>query len=270
MSVVRLRLLSAPAARLDLSGLTADALAGLSEPGISNLSLGSGGAKIGDVFAVSGSGSGDGVTLVLEGVTPACDGIGAGQRSGTLIVDGDAGAYAGRHMRGGRLDIRGSAGSWLAAGMSGGVVSVAGPAGDYTGAHLSGEKFGMSGGTVVIGGDAGERTGDRMRRGTIVVKGRAGAAAGSRMAGGTIWAENGFGAGPGPLMRRGTLIGPRAERLLSTFSDCGRHDLVILRLITAHAVATLGTLAPAPLPGLVRRYAGDMATIGKGEILLTA
>lgn len=270
MSTLRFTLLSPPVGRLDLSGLVPDTLAGLSNIDIAHLPLGNEGAKAGDLFAISASGSGDDITLTFEGTTATCDGIGSDQRSGTLVVDGDAGAYAGRHMKGGRLDIRGNAGTWLAAGLTGGTVSVTGSAGDFTGAHLPGEKFGMAGGTVVIGGDAGERTGDRMRRGTIIVKGRAGAAAGSRMAGGTIWAEKGFGIGPGPLMRRGTLIAPSVERLLSTFSDCGRHDLVILRLINAHIGSTLGELAPAPLPGIVRRFAGDMATIGKGELLLTA
>ena len=33
---------------------------------------------------------------------------------------------------------------------------------------------------------------------------------------------------------------------------------------------TLGPLAPKALPGMVRKYAGDQATIGKGELLLTA
>ena len=173
-------------------------------------------------------------------------------------------------MKAGRLDIRGNAGSWLASGMSGGVVTVSGSAGDYTGAMSPGEKFGMSGGTVCIEGDCGARAGDRMRRGTIIVKGRTGPAAGSRMAGGTIWTETGFGEAPGPLMRRGTLIGPKAGRMLPTFSDCGRHDLVAMRLISRYVSETLGDLAPKSLPPFVRRYAGDLATIGKGEILLTA
>jgi formylmethanofuran dehydrogenase subunit C len=47
------------------------------------------------------------------------------------------------------------------------------------------------------------------------------------------------------------------------------HDMVFLRLISRHLSATLGELAPRPLPARVRRYAGDMATIGKGELLLT-
>jgi formylmethanofuran dehydrogenase subunit C len=45
--------------------------------------------------------------------------------------------------------------------------------------------------------------------------------------------------------------------------------MVFLRLISRFVAAELGSLAPPPLPAKVRRYAGDMATIGKGELLLT-
>jgi formylmethanofuran dehydrogenase subunit C len=109
-----------------------------------------------------------------------------------------------------------------------------------------------------------------MRRGTVIVRGKTGAGTGSRMLGGTIWAEGGFGPDPGAMMRRGTLIGPHVERLLPTFSDCGKHDLVIVRILNRYLKATLGDLAPKPLPIFVQRIAGDMATIGKGEILLPA
>lgn len=265
MSGLRLRLKSAPVGRLDLSCLEPTALLALSADELARRPFESG--TVGDLFEVTATA--DEATLVLAGTTAACDGIGDGLRGGTLIVEGDAGAYAGRHMSNGRLELRGSAGDWLGAGMKGGLITVAGSAGDYVGGMLPGEKFGMAGGTIRVGGNIGDRAGDRMRRGTIVVKGKTGAAAGSRMAGGTIWAEGGFGAGPGPLMRRGTLIGPSAERLLSTFSDCGLHDMVFLRLISRHLAQSLGTLAPPALPAQVRRYAGDMSTIGKGEILLT-
>jgi formylmethanofuran dehydrogenase subunit C len=128
----------------------------------------------------------------------------------------------------------------------------------------------MMGGIVVIEGHAGDRVGDRMRRGTIIVRGRCGAIAGTRMLGGTVWTDQGFGANPGLLMRRGTLIGPNVEKLLATFVDTGKHDLVILRVLSRYLAATLGPLAPRPITGPVRKYAGDLATIGKGELLIAA
>ena len=265
MSGLRLRLKSAPAGRLDLSCLQPEPLTARTADEVARLPFED--ATLGDLFEITAIA--DANTLILSGPTGTCDGIGDGMASGTLVVEGDVGQYAGRFMKGGRLDIRGSAGDYLGAGMKRGLLTVAGSAGNFVGGLLPGEKFGMAGGVIRVGGDIGDRAGDRMRRGTIVVKGKTGAAAGSRMAGGTIWAEGGFGPGAGPLMRRGTLIGPRAEQMLATFSDCGQHDMVFLRLISRFVAAELGSLAPPPLPAKVRRYAGDMATIGKGELLLT-
>ena len=72
-------------------------------------------------------------------------------------------------------------------------------------------------------------------------------------------------------MRRGTLIGPSVEQMLATFADCGQHDMVILRVLSAVSWRpNSGRWRRAALPAQVRRYAGDMATIGKGELLLTA
>lgn len=268
MSALTLKLRAAPDQRLDLSALSPAKLATLSQGDIEALPIGTGRrpVKLGDLFSIAGT---PGDTLVIDGSSSRLDGVGTGLQDGTIIVEGDVGAYAGRRMKGGRLEIRGAAGAYLASGLRGGLV-LAQSAGDLAGAPQAGERFGMLGGTVVIAGDVGERAGDRMRRGAIIAKGRFGASAGSRMMGGTLWSETGFGAGPGPLMRRGTLIGPSVERLLPTFSDAGIHDLNVLRLISRYFAETLGSLAPATLPGKVRRISGDLATIGKGEILLTA
>ena len=58
--------------------------------------------------------------------------------------------------------------------------------------------------------------------------------------------------------------------MLPTFADSGKHDLVILRILSRYMRDVLGAQAPRPLSGNVRKYAGDLATIGKGEILLTS
>ena len=92
----------------------------------------------------------------------------------------------------------------------------------------------MLGGVAVIEGNVGSRAGEKMRRGTVVVRGKTGSGTGTRMIGGTIWAEGGIGPEPGLMMRRGTLIGPSVESLLPTFVDCGKHDLVIMRVIARY------------------------------------
>jgi formylmethanofuran dehydrogenase subunit C len=119
-----------------------------------------------------------------------------------------------------------------------------------------------------VRGDAGERAGDRLRRGFILIEGRAGAYAGSRMIAGTLAIGGEAGDLPGYLMGRGTIMLGRGATLLSpTFGDCGEHDLVAARLLAdyiAQASTKLGGLFRRPL----RRLAGDLAALGKGEILL--
>lgn len=269
MSGLTFRLTSVPNERLDLSHLTPRRLSSIPLAEVLKLNVGStkSGLSVGDVFAVSGK---PGDTVKIESGAARLDFVGAELDHGTVIVEGDVGVGAGRNMRGGRLDIRGDAGALLGSGISGGEIFVKGSAGAQAGGLSPGDKFGMSGGLIVIEGHAGDRAGDRMRRGTIYVRGKCGAFAGSRMVGGTIWSELGFGADPGLLLRRGTLIAPSVEQMLPTFADAGTHDLVILRILSRYMTATLGSLAPRPLSGMVRKYAGDLATVGKGEILLTA
>lgn len=268
MSTLSLTLRQAPHQAVDLSPLLPSKLAGLSTGDIERIVLADGhtALRVGDLFAVSGT---PGETLTISGTSGELDHIGSGLDAGTIVVEGNIGNYAGSSMKGGRLDIRGNAGGYVASCMTGGIITVTGSVGDYVGGTRPGDRFGMLGGAVVIEGSTGTRAGERMRRGIIVVRGKFGSAAGSRMVGGTLWTETGFGADPGPLLRRGTLIGPAVERLLPTFSDCGYNDLGILRIISRYVSQTLGPLAPKPLPPKVRRLAGDLATIGKGEILLT-
>jgi formylmethanofuran dehydrogenase subunit C len=269
MSQLTFKLINPPASPLDLSPLTPSALTGKSSPEIEKIPLATGATpiRVGDIFRLTGTSGGN---LWFEGGSALFDNVGAGLANGTISIEGDAGANAGRGMKGGRLEIEGNTGPYLASGMSGGIIAVCGSAGDFVGGVASGKRFGMTGGSVVIEGNSGSRTGDKMRRGLILVRGKTGDAAGSRMVGGTIVAEGGFGPHAGQLMRRGTLIGPSVERMSSTFADCGLHELVILNLMSRAWTRELGELAPIRFPAKVRRYAGDLATIGKGEILLTA
>ena len=269
MSTLSFTLRAAPTVVLDLSALLPSKLAGLSLGDVERLALGDdpNAPRVGDIFTVDGT-AGD--TIAISGGSPLFDYVGAGLAEGTIRVEGAVGNHAGRGMRGGKIEIGGDAGTYLASTAKGGLIHVKGSAGDYLGGARPGDKFGQLGGTVLIDGTVGERAGERMRRGMVVAKGKFGAAAGSRMVGGTLWTEAGFGPLPGPLLRRGTLIGPSVDALLPTFADCGRIDPVILRILSRYIAETLGPLAPKALPGMVRKLAGDRATIGKGEILLTA
>jgi formylmethanofuran dehydrogenase subunit C len=269
MSTLSFTLRAAPTQPVNLSALTPSRLAGLSTGEIERIEVieGPHAVRVGDVFTVAGS-LGDAITI--SGASSFLDYVAAGLDGGSITVEGRVGNYAGRGMKAGRLEIGGDAGAYLASTAKGGFIHVKGSAGDFLGGTRPGDKFGMLGGTVLVDGHVGERAGERMRRGMVVARGKFGAAAGSRMVGGTLWTETGFGPNPGPLLRRGTLIGPSVDAVLPTFADCGRIDPVILRILSRYIAETLGPLAPKALPPLVRKLAGDQATIGKGEILLTA
>lgn len=265
---LRLTLKTEPGERITLAGLTPSRLAGRTSGDIENHPVGRGQhpVNIGDVFTISGDIS-DGA-LVIEGGSPRFDDVAAGLDGGSVTVKGDVGHYAGHRMTGGRLEIEGSARHHLASTMIDGLVTVSGSVGDRLGAPKPGERDGMLGGAVIINGSAGDLCGERQRRGLVLIKGDVGQQAGGRMLGGTLWALKGFGDCVGIQMRRGTILTPRLDAPMATFLDCGEHRLGILTIMARHYAEVLGDLAP-PLPtGLVRRFAGDTASIGRGEILV--
>jgi formylmethanofuran dehydrogenase subunit C len=220
---------------------------------------------VGDLFDVV---PGDPSDIRFEGGSERFDYLGASMSRGRIVVEGDVGQQAGRRLSGGELMVAGSAGRLAGSGMRGGRLSIAGDAGDLAGGPLPGEMIGMSGGVLHVGGAAGERAGDRLRRGLIVIEGSAGMGLASRMIGGTVLCRGPAGPRAGTLMRRGTLIlGSGGEAGLGpTFVDTGSHDLVVLRLVAGWLKAE--GLEPPPLAGHLRRWVGDTAVIGKGEVFL--
>jgi formylmethanofuran dehydrogenase subunit C len=258
---------AAPAQRLDLSPLISQNLAGKTVAEIERIEVGTTRVRVtaGEVFRIQG---GDPDTILIEGGAQRFDRVGLGMASGSIRVEGDVGVEAGRLMSGGQLTIRGDAGPFAGSGMKGGTLHIDGDAGERLGGPLSGETVGMSGGLLHVCGDVGARAGDRLRRGFILIEGRAGAYAGSRMIAGTLAIGGEAGDLPGYLMGRGTILLGRGARLFSpSFGDCGEHDLVAGRLLAdyiAQTSAKLARLFRRPL----RRLAGDLAALGKGEILL--
>lgn len=234
-----------PAGRIGLAGIVPTAVAGKRAAEIERLPVAFGNriVALAELFAVA-PGPGDG--LVLAGTDARCDSIGEGMDAGTLLVEGDAGLYAGRAMRGGTLHIRGDAGDFFAAalpgtrrGMAGGIARVDGRVGDRAGEFLRR-------GIVLVGGDAGRYCGARATAGTVVVLGRAGAMAG--------WS----------LKRASLVLAQMPESMPPGFADAGTHELLYLRLLAR----ALGLAADRF--ARVRRFAGDGQVAGKGEILVAA
>lgn len=267
MSALTFSLKAAPARRLDLSPLTPDRLRDLKQKEILGLALETEAEPllVDDVFEVKGR---DAAEIRFEGGSARFDLIGHAMSSGSIQVFGDVGYLAGRHLRGGHIAVNGDAGALLGSQMAGGRITLSGNAGASVGGPLSGELSGMSGGLIVIGGKAGERAGGRMRRGMIVVSGPSGDYAGTGMIAGTLVLLGKTGHLPGYLMRRGTIVlGRGAKSLSPSFADCGPHELAFAALLGSRLVeleVKTGKLFKSPL----RRYAGDLAALGKGEILL--
>jgi formylmethanofuran dehydrogenase subunit C len=254
-----------PEQRLDLSPLVPHLLAGKSAADINGIELQTTKVRVtvGDAFRLR---MGDPDRIRIEGACDRLDGIGTGMNGGEIAVGGDVGVQAGRLMTAGRLIIDGNAGHWAASGMKGGEIEIKGAAGGRLGGPLAGEAAGMRGGLVIVRGNAGERAGDRMRRGTILIEGNAADYAGSRMIAGTLIVRRKAGALPGYLMKRGTIIlGEGCAALSPTFVDCGIHALLAMRLM-ASFVKTYSKETAVLLGRSLRRYAGDMAVIGKGEL----
>ena len=220
---------------------------------------------VGDMFKVKGN---DAAKLRLIGTDGRCDRIGQGLTEGEIVVDGDAGAYLGAAMRGGTLIVNGSAGPFAGGGMAGGTIDIAGSAGERAAGVIVGETFGMRGGRLSIGGKAGPMLGERMRRGLVVVAGGAGDYAGARMIAGTILLKGRVGRYAGYGLRRGSLIlGKEPDHLLPTFGDCGVLDFNWLRVLDGYLRETG---ARVKVKARARRLMGDMAVLGKGEMLILA
>lgn len=264
MSTLTLR--QEPPERIDLLNISPLALSGMSEADAAKIPVGTSrrGLVLGDVFTISLDGSD---SLVIAGGSSRLDRVGAALSGGSIRVEGDVGQRLGDGMAGGNLTVTGSAGPFAATGATGGTITIEGDAGDHAGGAVYAAKAGLDGATLIIRGTAGDGLGDRMRRGLILVE-TAGARVGTRMIAGTIVA-GAIGDEPGYGMRRGTIVAGRHGALLPTFAETGTPDLVFLRLL-ARSVSRLGTRHADLLKSGLRRYSGDLATIGKGEFFAPA
>ncbi|MGR9073081.1 MAG: formylmethanofuran dehydrogenase subunit C [Gammaproteobacteria bacterium] len=268
MSALTFSLKNSPAQRVDLSPLVSRNLAGKSFREIGGLLLQAGKrkARVDELFDISGS---DPQYIVIENSCGKLDFIGKGMEDGRLTVNGDAGAYLGLGMKSGDIAVNGDAGMFAACEMRGGFIQINGNAGDFLGSALPGNKQGMNGGRVLVKGNVGERAGDQMRRGTLLIEGDAGDYCGSRMIAGTIAVMGFVGRNPGFGMRRGTLLLWNKPELLPTFNNCGTSSMAFLPLLFSSFKSLDSRFAKdSEAFNYIERYGGDMAELGRGEILI--
>jgi formylmethanofuran dehydrogenase subunit C len=271
MTALTFTLKTAPGPRIDVSPLIPDKLEGKTMVEIGALPLQSGNRQLrtDELFSIDGTDARD---ILFLGPTGKLDFIGKGMTRGAIRVNGPAGSYLGMQMKGGRIVVQGSIDAYGACELKNGTLVIEGNAGDFLGAALPGNKKGMAGGVVIVRGDVGDRAGDHLRRGALLIEGNAGDYLGSRMTAGTIAVLGQTGRHLGYAMGRGTLLLAKAPaEIPPTFNDCGTHTLGFIPLLLK-GFADYDTPFSAMSDALkrVRRYVGDLSSLGKGEILVAA
>lgn len=259
--------LRAPLARaLDADAIAPDRLAALGASEISALELWDGrtAVALGDVFAVTGDRS---PSVVLEGELAKLHGVGTLMGGGMLEISGSIGNSLGARMRGGAITVHGSAGDDVGNAMAGGSIVVGGNVGDRAGGALHGASKGMTGGEIIVRGSAGHEAGARMRRG-ILYCASTGEGAGTGMIAGNVIVSGAIGDGVGAGNKRGTIVALGSVRIPATYAyACTyRPPHLSLMLLSLRKRFDL-PVDDAQLHGLFKRYSGDLAEIGKGEIL---
>jgi formylmethanofuran dehydrogenase subunit C len=218
--------------------------------------------RLDDFLTVEGDGSDD---IELRGDLGKVKWIGRGMTRGRIRVAGNAGMHLGAYMTGGTIEVEGDAGDWAGGEMTGGRIHIRGNAGGQLGAAYRGSLSGMSGGEILVEGSAGIEIGMRMKRGLIAVRGPVRDFAGLQMKGGTIVLMSGAELRTGAWIERGTIISLRPLHLLPTFRRACDYDPTFLRLYAKYLLPLGFTV---PMNGTYRRYCGDAAVPGKGEILV--
>jgi len=247
-NAVTLTLATPPQQSLTADCVAADRFAALSESEIAGLPVVHGGrrATLGDFFRVQGERSS---VVRVEGDLAKVEGIGAGMAGGELVVEGSVGRDLGWAMAGGRIDVHGSAG-------------------ENAGGAFPGAARGMTGGEMVIRGDAGAQAGAAARRGLIVVTGTAGPQAARGMIAGTLVVFGRAGPGAGRFLKRGSIVALGPIEHPATFGYACTYRPPHVALLLRYLRARYGlAIADRQITGRYERHAGDLAELGKGEIL---
>ncbi len=219
--------------------IAADRFAGLDAKEIAELPVVHGGrpGTLGEFFKVRG---GHSSVVRIEGDVSTVEAIGAGMAGGELTIDGSVGRDLGLAMSGGRIDVRGDAG-------------------DNAGGARPGAARGMTGGEIIVRGNVGDEAGARMRRGR---------GTGEGMIAGTVVVFGKAGPGAGRFLKRGSIVAltpidrPGTFRYACTYRP--PHVGLLLRYLRGRADVPV---ADRYVTGRYERYSGDLAELGKGEIL---
>ena len=235
--------------RADLGAVLAGAWGGLTVAELARRPVpleGGTAVPVGDLFEATGEPAG---RIRFEGDLTKADRLGAGLAEGEVIVDGSVGDETGL-------------------GMSGGVIDIHGDAGARTGGAGGDARRGMTGGELLVRGGAGPEPGMRMRRGLLVVMADVAGHAGPGMIAGTVIVFGDTGPAPGRWSKRGSIVALGSVQIPPTYRYTCTYQpdhlrLTLLRLRKRYHLA----VDQRYVSGLYRRYSGDLADLGRGEIL---
>ncbi len=116
--------------------------------------------------------------------------------------------------------------------------------------------------------EGGAEAGARMRRGLVVVTGDARRGAGSGMIAGTVVVFGKAAAGAGRFLKRGSLVALGAIERPATFRYACTYRPPHLPVLLRYLRARYGLAVAEPhITGRYARYSGDLAELGRGEIL---
>ncbi|HET6578511.1 MAG TPA: hypothetical protein VFG66_09315 [Gemmatimonadales bacterium] len=194
----------------------------------------------------------------------------SGEPDGSIRFEGDfrQAARLGAGLAEGSMVIDGSVGDEVGLGMAAGAIEVRGDAGARAGAAAPEARRGMTGGELVVHGSVGPGAGALMRRGLLAAGGTVGHHAGAGMLAGTIVAFGPIGMAAGLWSKRGSLVALDAVTIPSTYRYACTYQPIHLRLIFTRLRERYGLpVEERHISGRYRRYSGDLADLGKGEIL---
>jgi formylmethanofuran dehydrogenase subunit C len=201
---------------------------------------------LGDLFHIEGQPSG---RIEFTGELDLADRLGAALQEGEVLVKGNVGREAGLAMAGGILDIDGDAGP-------------------RAGAAPLGHTRGMVGGELIVRGSAGPEAGAAMRRGLLVIGRTAGNQTGRGMIAGTVIILGAAGPDTGLWSKRGSVVALGKITPPETYAYACTYQPVHLRMMLARLRSRYRLpIQRKHFTGLYQRYSGDLAELGKGEIL---
>jgi formylmethanofuran dehydrogenase subunit C len=230
--------------------------------------------RLTDFFTVEGeiAKNPEKVRIVIEDDIPHVKYIGAGMKTGEILIRGNAGMHTGSQMTGGKIIVKGNVSDWAGAEMNGGLLKIEGNAGHQLGSAYRGSSEGMTGGVIIVDGKTGSETAGFMRRGMLIIGGDTGAFTGVHMNGGEIFVFGKTGVRAGAQAKgNGGFIATLGgiEELLPTYRYDTTYSPIMMKLYLKEMTEKLGIKKASKFKDThYLRYRGDLAVGGNSEILV--